>query len=930
MMKFATFGIRRKLLLAFGLILATTLLASAIALNAFSRFSVALEGITQESVPFMAFSMELAQLGGQISAQVPLLSSSVDVSEVTTHFDSLITNSDQILMLLNERDGGKEDNGMHVENQQDVERVLELIEEIKNSVLARIEYRQNVADMTVRANQIKAEMDVYLVDTVDNATFDFIISTEDRFDHNHRLLNSLLGTQVKSIVNAIHLDGYISELSALMLVSLKERSTVKRKEYQNLVTEQLEIIDNLRQWPNLSSVSERDGFNSSLKGLSELARGEASIYQQLSDVDDPDIVETLIGQVEGYDRTVSAALAASIDSSYEVVSEAAHGLVQSITIDLPDLVNSGVERLVGLAQIRAELNTMAGILAQVPQSTDVATLQPLNERFVASRAALELSIDAVSAMEGINSLSELIQELYSISDVEDGMFQAMANELLSQERITTIEGELESIQNNFVTRLVRQVKTSQEAVSKAEASVMSIIYSNQAQLVIVSILGVIFTVFVFWSLVSRNIIARLLHTIKALRKLAEGNYDVSVISTGSDELSDLARTVEVFRKNALKTQKLQEEQEAVGLKQREQDLQKIALERKAREAELQLHKEQQALASQQQKSAEQLQQRVDRLLAAVSAAAEGNLSYPIDTDGDDLAGQMARALDSLFAELRMSMHSINQNALRLTGASEGLTNLSVDMNNQASSYSETAEEASKLTSDVGLSVDNVAGAAEQLNSSIKEISRNTNEAEAVAAHAVNLAKNTDVTVRKLAESSAGIGNVIKVINSIAEQTNLLALNATIEAARAGDAGKGFAVVANEVKELAKETAKATEQIESRIIDIQSDTDSAVDAIESIGQIISKISTIQSSIATAIDEQSSVTQEISRCIVKTSDGGQAISCLIEDVAEKARDNREASDQVNKAATELSQMATHLQQFVLRYAAQEIETDIRKAA
>ena len=252
------------------------------------------------------------------------------------------------------------------------------------------------------------------------------------------------------------------------------------------------------------------------------------------------------------------------------------------------------------------------------------------------------------------------------------------------------------------------------------------------------------------------------------------------------------------------------------------------------------------------------------------------------------------------------------------------------MSEVATDNAESSLAASTLTADVGRSVDSVASATEQMSTSIKEIARNTAEAERVAQKAVALASSTDRTVRKLAESSAGIGSVIKVITSIAEQTNLLALNATIEAARAGDAGKGFAVVANEVKDLAKETARATEQIESRISDIQTDTESAVFAIESIGKIISEISGIQSEMTVAIDQQSSVTLEISSTIVKTASGSEAISMLVEGVVEKAQSNRQASDAVSKAAVELSDMASQLQKLVLRFASDKISHDQRQAA
>jgi methyl-accepting chemotaxis protein len=178
-------------------------------------------------------------------------------------------------------------------------------------------------------------------------------------------------------------------------------------------------------------------------------------------------------------------------------------------------------------------------------------------------------------------------------------------------------------------------------------------------------------------------------------------------------------------------------------------------------------------------------------------------------------------------------------------------------------------------------------------------------------------------VSKLGDSSVEIGQVIKVINSIAEQTNLLALNATIEAARAGEAGKGFAVVANEVKELAKQTGKATEDISQRIQSIQGSTQDAVEAIGQITQVINQINDISNTIASAVEEQSATTNEISRNVAEAAKGAADISQNVTGVAETARGTSSGASDTQTAAAELARMAAELQSLVgqFRYSEQE---------
>jgi len=263
------------------------------------------------------------------------------------------------------------------------------------------------------------------------------------------------------------------------------------------------------------------------------------------------------------------------------------------------------------------------------------------------------------------------------------------------------------------------------------------------------------------------------------------------------------------------------------------------------------------------------------------------------------------------------IQGVRENANSLAASAEELTAVSKQMGSNADETAAQATVASAASEQVSKNVQTVATAAEEMSASIKEIAKNANDAAKVATTAVKVAETTNATIAKLGESSAEIGKVIKVITSIAQQTNLLALNATIEAARAGEAGKGFAVVANEVKELAKETAKATEDISQKIEAIQGDTSGAVQAIGQIGEIINQINDISNTIASAVEEQTATTNEIGRNVTEAAKGSSEIAMNITGVAQTARSTSDGARDSQEASVQLAQMAATLQSLVGRF-------------
>ncbi|MGY1604027.1 methyl-accepting chemotaxis protein [Geodermatophilus sp. SYSU D00815] len=308
---------------------------------------------------------------------------------------------------------------------------------------------------------------------------------------------------------------------------------------------------------------------------------------------------------------------------------------------------------------------------------------------------------------------------------------------------------------------------------------------------------------------------------------------------------------------------------------------------------------------------------VQRIREVLGRVADGDLSVRAGETGGAELGEVARSLDHTLDALGDVMRLVRGSAARLADASHQLDTASQAIADNARTAAGQADVVVASAGEVASSVDTVATGSSQMESAIREIAHNATEAARVAGQAVTVAETTTRTVGKLGDSSQEIATVVKLINGIAEQTNLLALNATIEAARAGEAGKGFAVVASEVKELAQETARATEDISTRVAAIQADTAGAVEAIGRISTVIAEINDFQATIAAAVEEQTATTNEMNRNVAEAATGSQHIADAISGLAAGTAETNQRVADAQRAAAELARMSGELQTAVARF-------------
>lgn len=318
-----------------------------------------------------------------------------------------------------------------------------------------------------------------------------------------------------------------------------------------------------------------------------------------------------------------------------------------------------------------------------------------------------------------------------------------------------------------------------------------------------------------------------------------------------------------------------------------------------------------------ERNSAELSRRVESILGVINRNSAGDLTVTSGDDGADSLGQVSSALDQMVKGLRASLQEIHQHSLTLGGAAEELTAVSSSVQSQSQESTRQATLAAQGTMQVLASMSSVAAAAEEMSVNTREIQTSVELAASVSAKAVDRAQQANKTISSLGMSSKDIGKVIKVIHSLAQQTNLLALNATIEAARAGEAGRGFAVVAHEVKELARETALATEDITAKVETIQKDTVAAIGDITKVVEIIEEIYEVAETISNAVKEQGVASNEVSQNAASAAQGASDVSEAVKEVANQQGVSQVAAEETLTASRSLATLAVQLNNLLSRF-------------
>ena len=834
------FGIGPRLYSAFGATTALTVVAVGLSWAAFENVRGTLDNITNQAVPVLSSSFQLAAESASAAAVAPNIISATTEEARDVARQEMATSLRQVDAATETLAGFDEATGDTIRPlaQGLREQLTALDEAVKRREVARSSLATAMEQALAGHRDFLAEIRPRVEEATDNLS----ASSDKTIDQVNENIDYLVQKEVATLQAALTLSAEGQRLLGIMArsVQIADLDTLAAEETvfgQAAIATQKTIA-------NLPQSSEGKALADLASKLIHLGVGEWSAFAirkgELSWVDlTPEQYEEVQKQRKRFDGEIVENAQAFDEAVTPVVNAARIGLIggsSDLSANLEDRISTLIQiDVAGLRQMLetlAEANLSIGLMTAAASATDEEHLATLQNAFASSAETLTDLADELSDTDAMVAAADKARALVALGRDDGNIFQRRQQVLAEEKEANNALAEVQGLAHRFDVMVDQQVASAMQHADVEASAANAAVDRSEMALAAIAVVSILVGLAIGWLVVNRTVVRRLLQLAETMRVIAGGDHNTEVDTAGRDEVSEMARAVAVFRDNAIEVERLQAEQ--------------IAAEKRASE--------------------ERQVQRV-QLADAFESRVKGIV---------DRLGKAAREMTG--------------NAQAMTGGAANVRDRSVD-----------GATAAQQTS---ANVQTVASAAEELSASIREISSKIAQSSTRAREAADQAETTNRLVENLEQAARRIDAVVTLIQDIAEQTNLLALNATIEAARAGEAGKGFAVVAGEVKSLAGQTAKATDEITQQIKEVQDGVASAVVAIREVAGAIREIDGYVTAVASAVEEQDASTQEIARSSQDAAHGTNEVTRTIEGVSAVANDTGTQAEAVLAAAEALS--------------------------
>ena len=839
-------GVGGKLYFSLLAITVITLVAIGISIAAFVELQRTLNMFTGSSIPAIKNSMALANTSASIAATAPALVSAPTEEQRNAVQENMRVGIEGLRARLETLTGLPDEQREKLTGQ--VSQIENTLTDLQWTIGRREELRAQMDELTKKIRQTHALFVAEAIPVVQQANATLEFRGDETISNAVSSIENLLEEEILQLESGLKVaaNGHgMLAITARTSVAASEEEIDRLKEaFGARSNDVYDAVNRLKDSDNANALREV-ALNLSLYGI-----GEKSVFElrkkeltknTLSYNDQFELKakrEALQAEIAALSDTFNAAIGpVTQEASFQLIS-GGEKLIGDIEGSISTLVNDDAGVIRNSLELVAQANLVAGLLNAGAVSPDEDAIKQTNYQFMAAYDALNTALDEFRERGIDEDAAEKAAQLGAFGNGAESVFEIRV-ELLSTENaaVDALNHSRESVAD-LIQEVENLVAQAEREATISEESAKTTISQSQQLLLAVGGISVLLSLLIGWFLVSRQVVSRINGLANTMGVIADGDLETDVDTSGGDEITTMARTVEIFRDNGREVERLREEQQRT----------------EARSAE-------------------------ERRQAMLNLA------------------------DTFEQSVKAIVDQVGHSAQEMEKSSEGMVNSSEQVKMESSGVLTIAETTSN-------NVNTVAAAAEELSASVQEISTNISETSRVAQMAADKAQDTDRIVTSLDAESQKIGEVVKLITDIAEQTNLLALNATIEAARAGDAGKGFAVVASEVKNLATQTAKATEEISAQIGAVQLNTNQAVDAIREIGNLIGDMTEKMVAVSSAVEEQGASTDEIARSTSEAAQSTSQVSATMNGMMSVAGEAGTAADQVLSAAKGVAGQAQSL--------------------